>query len=50
MRVIITMACSQCKRRNYTTSKNKKTGDNSRLELRKYCKFCRAHTVHRETR
>ncbi len=49
MRVIITMACEQCKRRNYTTSKNKKS-DTGRMELRKYCRHCGAHTVHKETR
>lgn len=50
MRVIITLACTQCNRRNYTTSRNRRTGDTSRLELKKYCRFCRTHTVHRETR
>lgn len=49
MRVGITMACDVCKRRNYTTSKNRRTHTN-RLELRKYCPFCRTHEVHRETR
>jgi len=35
--------------RNYTTSKNKqKTPD--RLEMRKYCKFCKKHTAHKETK
>ena len=46
---IITMACTECKRRNYTTTKNKKTIPD-RLELKKYCKFCRKHTPHRETK
>ncbi len=49
MRVIITLACEQCKSRNYTSTKNKKT-DTGRIELKKYCKFCRSHTLHRETR
>ena len=49
VRVIITLACSECKRRNYTTTKNKKN-DPGRLELKKYCPFCRTHTVHKETR
>ncbi|MDQ7821025.1 MAG: 50S ribosomal protein L33 [Armatimonadota bacterium] len=48
-REIITLACTTCKRRNYTTTKNKKN-DPDRLELRKYCPWCRKHTVHRETR
>lgn len=49
MRTIVTLACGECKRRNYTTTKNKKN-DANRLERRKYCRWCRTHTVHRETR
>ena len=49
MRDIVTLACEQCKNRNYTTTKNKrKTPD--KLAFRKYCPFCRTHTVHKETR
>ena len=43
------MACTECKRRNYNTMKNKKTTPD-RLELKKYCRFCRKHTPHRETK
>ncbi len=46
-REIITLACTECKRKNYTTTKNKRK-HTERLELKKYCKFCRKHTVHRE--
>lgn len=49
MRVNITLACSECKQRNYITMKNKKN-DPDRLELKKYCRFCKTHTVHRETK
>ena len=49
MRVKITLACSECKQRNYDTKKNKKN-DPDRLELKKYCRFCRKHTLHRETK
>jgi len=48
-RVIITLECSQCKQRNYTTTKNKRRTPD-RLELNKYCPFCRKHTPHKETR
>ncbi len=48
-REIITLACTECKRRNYTTTKNKRTKPD-RLELRRFCKFDRRHTAHRETR
>ena len=49
MRVKITLACTECKQRNYNTTKNKKN-DPDRLEMKKYCKFCLKHTLHRETK
>ncbi|MBN1492532.1 MAG: 50S ribosomal protein L33 [Candidatus Omnitrophica bacterium] len=49
MQEIITLACSECKRRNYSTRKNKKNVT-EKLELKKFCKFDRKHTVHRETK
>lgn len=49
MRVNILLACTECKRRNYATVKNKKT-TTGRVELKKFCPWCRTHTVHRETR
>jgi large subunit ribosomal protein L33 len=48
-RVIISLACTECRRRNYSTYKNKRN-DANRLELKKYCRWCRHHTLHRETR
>ena len=48
-RIIITLACTECKERNYTTEKNRRN-DAERLEFTKYCKRERRHTVHRETR
>lgn len=49
MRVTITLACTACQQRNYITEKNKRT-HTERLELKKYCKFCNQHTLHRETK
>ncbi|MFW6270926.1 MAG: 50S ribosomal protein L33 [Bacillota bacterium] len=49
MREIITLECTECKNRNYTTTKNNQNV-RDRLELKKYCKFCKKHTPHRETR
>jgi len=49
MRVKIVLACTECKQRNYNTMKNKKN-DPDRIEEKKYCKFCRKHTLHRETK
>lgn len=45
----LTLACEDCKQRNYQTYKNKKN-DPDRLELKKYCRFCRKHTNHKETK
>jgi large subunit ribosomal protein L33 len=45
----ITMACNVCKHRNYITRKNRRN-DPDRMELKKFCPNCRAHTAHRETR
>ena len=47
MQETISLACSECKRKNYTTTKNKKT-NTEKLELSKYCRFCRKHTAHKE--
>ncbi|HSL99496.1 MAG: 50S ribosomal protein L33 [Candidatus Deferrimicrobiaceae bacterium] len=49
MRDIITLACSECKGRNYTTTRNKKTMT-EKLELKKFCPSCRKHTPHKETK
>jgi large subunit ribosomal protein L33 len=49
MRVKVTLACSECKQRGYNTMKNKKNNPD-RLEMRKYCRFCRKHTLQRETK
>ena len=48
-RIVITLACTVCKERNYISSKNKKN-DPDRMELRKYCPRCRVHAPHRETK
>lgn len=49
MRVLVTMACGDCKNRNYASSKNKRNNA-ERLELKKFCSTCGKHTVHKETR
>ncbi|MFL5797027.1 MAG: 50S ribosomal protein L33 [Actinomycetota bacterium] len=48
-RPTITLACTECKRRNYVTEKNRQN-DRDRIELMKYCRWDRRHTLHRETR
>ena len=45
----ITLACSECKERNYITKKNRRNTPD-RLELQQFCPRCRKSTLHRETR
>ncbi|MBL7684615.1 MAG: 50S ribosomal protein L33 [Deltaproteobacteria bacterium] len=49
MRVIIQLECTGCKNRNYSTTKNK-TRTPDRLNFKKFCRFCRKHTDHKETK
>jgi large subunit ribosomal protein L33 len=46
---LIALQCTECKRKNYTTSKNRKNMQ-EKLELNKYCKWDHKHTLHRETK
>ncbi len=48
-REMVILACTACKRRNYVTTKNKRKAAN-RLELKKFCRFDRRRTLHRETK
>ncbi len=43
----VTLACTECRRRNYHTTKNPKNA-RGKLELNKFCRWCRTHTPHRE--
>ncbi|MFN8597230.1 MAG: 50S ribosomal protein L33 [Anaerolineae bacterium] len=47
VRMVITLACPECKERNYTTQKNRRN-DSGRVEFNKYCPRCRKHTLHKE--
>ena len=49
MRSKITLACNDCKQRNYDTTKEKKNHPD-RMETKKFCRFCNKHTTHRETK
>jgi large subunit ribosomal protein L33 len=46
---LIALQCSECKRKNYTTKKNRRNTQ-GKLELKKYCPFDRKHTLHIETK
>lgn len=49
MQEILALSCETCKRKNYTTTKNKKNVKD-KLKLKKYCKWCKKHTAHKETK
>jgi large subunit ribosomal protein L33 len=49
VRIAVTLACEECKRRNYQTEKSKRNNPD-RVEFRKYCRWCGKHTPHKETR
>lgn len=49
VRVRITLACTECKQRNYNMTKEKKLHP-ERMETKKYCRFCKRHTLHKETK
>ncbi|MEO5656060.1 MAG: 50S ribosomal protein L33 [Nitrospiria bacterium] len=49
MREIVTIACLDCKERNYSTTKNRRNTPD-RLELKKYCNRCRKQTAHKEVK
>lgn len=49
MRIGVTLECTECKNRNYRSNKNNRNNPD-RLALKKYCKTCGTHTLHRETR
>ena len=49
MQTKIVLSCTECKQRNYNKFKNKKNTP-ERLEMNKYCRFCKKHTLHRESK
>ena len=49
MRDTISLQWPEGKNRNYSTDKNKRK-TTERLEMSKYCPFCRKHTPHKETK
>jgi len=48
-RPVITLACSECQRKNYATTKNVQQ-QKEKLQLNKYCKWCKKHTLHKEVK
>ena len=48
-RKIITLECTECKERNYSTMKNT-TNNSERIEINKFCQRCNKRTKHKETK
>jgi large subunit ribosomal protein L33 len=48
MRKKIILICEECLSRNYSVYKNK--DDQKRFQVKKYCKRCDKHTVHKESK
>ncbi len=46
---LIKLKCEKCKRINYWSSKNRKLVER-KIELKKYCKWCRKHALHKEAK
>ncbi len=55
-RIFITIECTDCRKSTtkrssgvsrYLTSKNRRT-TTEKIELKKYCKYCNKHTLHKE--
>ncbi len=49
MREKVILVCEECLSRNYTTEKNK-LNTTERVIIKKFCKKCNKHTVHKETK
>lgn len=48
MRQRVILQCTECMGRNYVVEKKK--DDSKRIEMKKFCKTCNRHTLHRETK
>ena len=48
----VKLQCTVCKRINYHIHKSKGKGPSGekKLELKKFCKWCRKHTAHKESK
>ncbi len=46
---LIKLQCSACKRFTHWSRKNRKRVER-KIELKKFCKWCRKHTVHKEVK
>lgn len=51
-KIEVTLACEECKERNYRVPKSKRKARIKpyKLELMKFCKHCKKQTLHKETK
>ncbi|MBN2120076.1 MAG: 50S ribosomal protein L33 [Candidatus Omnitrophica bacterium] len=49
MRELIALGCTECKRKNYFITKNKRKHP-EKFEINKFCKFCKKHLKHKEAK
>jgi large subunit ribosomal protein L33 len=49
MREQIILECTVCKQRNYLSTRDKRKTP-EKIEVKKYCKFDRKHTLHKESK
>ena len=49
MRKQVILVCEECSSRNYTMTKNE-LKNTKRIEIKKFCKKCNKHTLHKETK
>jgi large subunit ribosomal protein L33 len=47
---LVKFECSECHRVNYHTTRNKKRLPKVRLELMKFCAWCKGRKKHKETK
>ena len=47
-RKLTKLKCSECGRINYYFYKSKST--DKKLEIKKYCSWCKKHTIHKEAK
>lgn len=47
-RETVLLVCKECKNQNYVTKRNKVNME-KKLEIKKYCKNCKKHTLHKES-
>jgi len=49
MRDLFQLRCETCGRDNYVSDKNKRNMP-EKFKVKKYCRGCRTHTMHKETK